>query len=110
MEPFIHEAYKEEYTKDEDFNGMYQPLQGQHEQVDVDNKDDYHIQDQLLYNMGRIYVPKEERVQLTREACTSMVARHFGVGKIVANLQRYVYWPKMEEEVVWFIKGRIVLY
>jgi hypothetical protein len=39
---------------------------------------------------------------------TSKVAGHFGVGKIISNLQRYVYWPKMQEDVAQFIKGCII--
>jgi hypothetical protein len=41
---------------------------------------------------------------LIKEAHTSKVARHFGVGKIVANLYMYVYWPRMQEDVDQFIK------
>jgi hypothetical protein len=33
---------------------------------------------------------------------------HFGVGKIVANLQRYVYCPKMQEDVAQNIRGCIL--
>jgi hypothetical protein len=58
--------------------------------------------------MGKLCVPKEERVQLIREAHTSKVFIHFSVGKTVANLQRYVYWPKMQEEVSRFIRGCIL--
>jgi hypothetical protein len=32
----------------------------------------------------------------------------FGVGKIVDNLQRYVYYPKMQEDVAWYIRGCII--
>jgi hypothetical protein len=47
-------------------------------------------------------------LQLIREAHTSKVAGHFGVGKIVSNLQRYVYWPRMQEDVAQFIRGCIL--
>jgi len=42
---------------------------------------------------------------MTREVHTSKVRGQVGVGKIVANLQRYVYWPKMQEHVASFIRG-----
>lgn len=42
---------------------------------------------------------------MIREAHTSKVAGNFGVRETVANLQRYVYWPKMQEQVARFIRG-----
>jgi hypothetical protein len=53
----------------------------------------------LLYKLDKLCVPKGEILQLIKEAHTSKVAGHFGVGKIVSNLQRYVYWPRMQEDV-----------
>jgi glutamine phosphoribosylpyrophosphate amidotransferase len=38
-------------------------------------------------------------MQLIRDANTSKVVGHFGVGKIVSNLERYVYWSRMHEDV-----------
>jgi hypothetical protein len=64
----------------------------------------------IIYKMGystnweSCVYPKEEN-QLMREAHTSQIARHFGVRKTIANLQRYVYWPKMQEQISKFIKG-----
>lgn len=66
-------------------------MQGRKEQVDVY----YHLQDILPYKMGNLFVPKE-RVQMIREADTSKVDGHFGALKIVANLQRYIYQPKIQ--------------
>jgi hypothetical protein len=43
-----------------------------------------------------------------REAHTFKVVGHFGVGKTVSNLQRYVYWPKMQEYVTQYIRGCIL--
>jgi len=53
---------------------------------DGDNTIDYHLQDGLFYRFDKLCVPKGERLQWIREAHTSKVARHFVVGKIVANL------------------------
>jgi hypothetical protein len=53
-------------------------------------------------------VPKEEKVRLIKEVHTSNFFGHFGVGKIVTNLLRYVYWLKILEEVTRFIRGYIL--
>ena len=50
-------------------------------------------------------VPKGEHLQLNSDTHTTKVEWHFGVGKIMANLQRYVNWPKMQEKVARFIRG-----
>ena len=34
-----------------------------------------------------------------------MIAGHFGVGKTTTHLQRYCYWPHMNESVSRFIRG-----
>jgi hypothetical protein len=91
MEPFIHDAYKEAYTEDEDFKEVFKQLYGQIQVEERDNEADYHLQNGLLYKLDKLYVPKGERLQLIIEAHTSKVAEHFGVGKRIANLQRYVY-------------------
>ena len=36
---------------------------------------------------------------------TSLIVGHFGVGKTIANLQRYCYWPHMIDSVSHFIRG-----
>ena len=84
---------------------MYQQLQCQLHVHDGDNTVDYHLQDGLIYRLDKLCVNKGEHLQLIREAHTSKVAGKFGVGKIVANLQRYVYWSKMQEQVARFIRG-----
>ena len=48
---------------------------------------------------------KGERNSIIREAHTSLIVGHFGVGKTVANLQRYCYWPRMFDNVSHFIRG-----
>jgi hypothetical protein len=108
MEPFTHDAYKEEYAKDEDLKEVFQYLQGQIHIEEGDDKDDYHFQNALLSNLDKLCVPKGERLQLIREAHISKVSGHFGVGKIVSSLQRYVYWPKMQEYVAQYIRGCIL--
>ena len=59
----------------------------------------------LLYRLGKLCVLKFKQLQLIREAHTSKVVRNFGVGKIVVNFLRYVFWPRMQEDVARFIRG-----
>jgi hypothetical protein len=59
----------------------------------------------LLYKLDKLYVPKGKRLQLIKKAHTSKAAGHLGVGETVANLQRYVYYPKMKEYVAQYIRG-----
>jgi hypothetical protein len=73
-----------------------------------DNRVDYHFYNSLLYKIENLCVPKGELLQLIREAHTSKVARHFGVGKKISNLHRYVYWPRMQDYVAWYIRGCIL--
>lgn len=52
-----------------------------------------HVHDKLLYHLGKLCIPKDERVHVVKEAHTSLISSHFGVGKTIAQLQRYSYWP-----------------
>ena len=78
--------------KDKNFKEVFQQLQGQVHIEEHDNKADYHFYNGLLYNLDKICVPKGERLQLIREAHTSMVARHFGVGKMQHDILEDVYF------------------
>ena len=51
------------------------------------------------------FVFRREKVNIIREAHSSLIVGHFGVSKIVAHLQRYCYWHRMLESVSHFIKG-----
>ena len=65
----------------------------------------YHVHNNFLYHLGKLCIPQGERNNTTREANTSLISGHFGVGKTVANLQRYCYWPHMIDSVSIFIRG-----
>jgi hypothetical protein len=54
MEPFTHEAYKEEYVEDEDFKGCINNYKEKRTNANVD----YHLQDGLLYKMGKALCTK----------------------------------------------------
>lgn len=58
MDIFIHDAYKEAHTKDEDFKEMFQQLQGESHVEYGDKKADYHLQNGLLYILDKLCVPK----------------------------------------------------
>ena len=59
----------------------------------------YHIHENCVYHLGKICIPHSGRVHVIREAHTSLISGHFGVGKTVAQIQRYSYWPQMIEIV-----------
>jgi hypothetical protein len=74
-----HESYVEQYTRDDDFKDVYMDLiHG--------NQLDYHVHENLLYHLGNLCIPRDERVNVIREAHTSLISGHFGVGKTVAQL------------------------
>ena len=45
---------------------------------------------------------------MIREAHTSLVSGHFGVGKTIAQLQRYCYWPHMNESISKYVRGCVL--
>lgn len=108
MESFTHDAYTEAYSEDENFKEVFQHLQSQIHVLDGANTIDYHIEDGLLSKLDKLLVPKGEPLQLVREAHTSKIARHLDVGKTMENMQRYVYWPKMQGQVGMFIRGCMI--
>jgi len=63
------------------------------------------VKDRLLYHCGKLCIPQTKRVKIIREAHTSLISGHFGVSKTVAQLQRFCYWPKMNETVSRYVRG-----
>ena len=51
----------------------------------------FHLQDGLLCHLGHLCVPSSEHAKIIWEAHSSRVAGHFGVDKMVAMLQKYLY-------------------
>ena len=88
----MHDGYKEQYGDNCDFQDIFHKLSQDNENGNID----YHMHDGLLFHLGKLCIPIGERTNLIREAHTSRISRHFGVGKTLANLQRYYYWPKMQ--------------
>jgi hypothetical protein len=99
-----HESFVEQYARDNDFKDVYEALThgNLHEELD------YHVHDNLLYHLGNLCIPRDERENVIREAHTSLISGHFGVGKTVAQLQRYCYWPQMNETISKYVKGCVL--
>jgi hypothetical protein len=76
-----HDNYVEQYARDEDFKDVYERL------THGSQVEDYCLQGKLLYHLNKLCIPKDERVHVIREAHTSLISGHFGIGKIVAHLQ-----------------------
>jgi hypothetical protein len=87
------------YETDPDFATTYQML-GANSVVT-----NFHLQDGLLCHLGHLCVPSNERVKLIWESHYSRVARHFGVEKTVAVLQKHFYWPKLRQDVSKYIRS-----
>jgi hypothetical protein len=69
---------------------------------------DYYMHDNFLYHIRKICIPKDERVNVIREAHTSLISGNFWVGKTVSHLQRYFYWHRMNETISKYITGCIM--
>lgn len=57
---------------------------------------DFYIKDGLIYKYNALCIPEGKRIQLIIEAHTLKIVEHFQFGKILENLQRYVYWLNIE--------------
>jgi hypothetical protein len=95
----MHESYVEQYALDADFKEVYATLFHSNQVEELD----YHVHDKLLYHLSKLCIPQGERVNIIREAHSSLIAGHFGVGKTMANL--YFYWPKMNESLSRYVRG-----
>jgi hypothetical protein len=85
--PIMHESYVEQYALDADFKEVYETLCHSNHVEELD----YHVHNNLLYHLGKLCIPQGERINIIRETHSSLIAGHFGVGKTIANLQRYCY-------------------
>ena len=76
----VHDSYVEQYPKNDDFREVHDSLTtGMHNEGV-----EYHLHNNLLYHLVKLCIPKDERVIVIREAHTSLIFGHFGVGKILA--------------------------
>ena len=87
------------YANDPDIATTYQAVS---EGTPIAN---FHLQDGLLCHLGHLCIPSSERAKLIWEAHYSLVARHFGVDKMVAMLHKYFYWLKLRQDVSRYIRS-----
>jgi hypothetical protein len=80
-----HESYVEQYAKDDDFKDVYEAL------IHCNQQLDYYMHDNLLYHLGNLCIPRDERVNVFRESHTTLFSGHFWVGKTKAQFHRYCY-------------------
>ena len=99
IQPLVPSEYEPKYQSSKDFKKVYETA--------VSGKPgDFAIRDGLLYKGKLLCIPEDgDRLTWLREAHTSRVAGHFGVTKTLLNLQRYVFWPKMQVDVSRYVRG-----
>jgi len=97
----IQESYIEQYAQDTIFKDIYATLSHGKMLEELD----YFIKDKLLYHLGKLCIPQNERVNIIQEVHTSLILGHFGVSKTIAQLQGFFYWPQMNETISRYIKG-----
>ena len=88
--PLAHDSRIEQYTHDEEFKDVYEYLMNGTQKEELN----YHVNDNILFHLSKICIPQSERVHVIKEAHISLIFSHFGVENIVAQLQRYFYWPR----------------
>jgi hypothetical protein len=79
------ESFVEQYDRDDDFKDVYEVLSHGNQNKELD----YHVHDNLLYHLGKFCILRDERENVIREAHTSIIYDHFGVGKTIPQLQIY---------------------
>ena len=99
-----HDSYVEQYAKDDDFRDVYEALT-----KDICNEGiDYNMHNNLLYHLGKLCISMDERVNVIQKAHTSLISGHFRLNKMIAQLQRYLYWPRINDTVSKYIKGCVL--
>jgi hypothetical protein len=97
-----HDIYVEQYVVDEDFKEVFEKLT---HGAQVEN---YCLEGKLLYHLGKLCILTSEHIHVIREAHTSLVSGHFGVGKTMAHLERFCYRPQMKATVTKYVKGCVM--
>jgi hypothetical protein len=87
------------YETNPDFSTTY-PMLGANSVVV-----NFHPQDGLLCFLGHLCVPSSKRANLIWEAHYNRVAKHFGIEKAVAVLQKHFYWLKFRQDVGKYIRS-----
>jgi hypothetical protein len=63
------------------------------------------LQDGLLYRKGLLWVPKNARNTILHTEHNSPVAGYFGQDKMIELIQRNFWWPKMDQEIIEYVRS-----
>ncbi|KAI5334256.1 hypothetical protein L3X38_024389 [Prunus dulcis] len=98
----IPSEYAKGNNTDTNFSSAYVKLQQR-------KTSEFQLKNGIMYKGTQLCIPEDgDKLQWISEAHTSKVVGHFGVEKILLNLRRYVYWPKMHLDVSQYIRGCIL--
>lgn len=98
------ESYAKRYANGSDFKEIYAKL------THVSQVDNYYLQGNLLYHLGKLCIPSDERVHVIKEAHSSLVSGYFEIEKTLCHSQRFFLWPHMKNIVTRFVKGCVLCY
>jgi hypothetical protein len=56
---------------------------------------DFHLQDELLYHLGHLFVPSSECAKMIWESHYSQMVGHFGMENTMIVLHKHFYWLKI---------------
>jgi hypothetical protein len=65
------------------------------------------LQDGLLYYQGLLWVPENTCNTILNTEHNSQVARHFGQDRMIELIQHNFWWPKMDQEIIEYIRSSI---
>jgi len=87
-------------------DGAYQQVQKEaEEQTSQTNKGTLRIQDELLYRKDMLWVPEELIREIMESEHNTKVASHMGQGKTIELIPRNFWWPKMNEQIIDFVRS-----
>jgi hypothetical protein len=87
------------YKSDLEFDHTYKTL------LEGNRVPNFHLQDTLLCHLGHLCVPSSEHAKMIWEVLYSRVTGNFGIEKIVAVLQKYLYWLNLQRDVGKYIRS-----
>jgi hypothetical protein len=90
--PIMHKRYLEQYALDVDGKNVYATLCRTNQVEELDS----YVHGKLLY-LGKLCFSQGERVNMIREAHSSLVAGHFGVGKKFIEQVQFVHQTVQEQ-------------
>jgi hypothetical protein len=79
--PLSHEIYHEQYVRDDNFKELYDALNHDNHQLG------YYMHDILLYHLEKLCLPRDERVNVIREA-------HTFSSLVISGLVRHLHSDK----------------